>query len=147
MVIIKCIKKYIFHNTQKVPLSCNHCTAGPCKLSKVYAHLLLRNLSTSMAALRPPAMALTTSEAPVAASPHTKTLSAKAGCSGLRNPIAKSTISHLITSGLPFSTISGRPPSGLGFQSISCTLTPVSLPSLPRNSSELMFHQRVQPSS
>ena len=146
MVIIKCIKKYIFHNTQKVPLSCNHCTAGPCKLSKVYAHLL-RYLSTSAAALRPPAIALTTSEAPVAASPQTKTLSANAGCSGLRNPIAKSTISHLITSGLPFSTISGRPPSGFGFQSISCTRTPVSLPSLPRNSSELIFHRRVQPSS
>ena len=101
MVIIKCIKKYIFHNTQKVPLSCNHCTAGPCKLSKVYAHLfyqmhmliyLFRNLSTSAAALRPPAIALTTSEAPVAASPQTKTLSATAACQGLRTPITKRTI-------------------------------------------------------
>ena len=107
----------------------------------------IKYLSTSAAALRPPAIALTTSDAPVAASPHTKTLSANCGCSGFRNPIANSTISHLITSGLPFSTISGRPPSGLGFQSISCTLTPVSFPSLPRNSSELMFQRRVHPSS
>ena len=52
-----------------------------------------------------------------------------------------------MTSGSPASTIMGRPPSGFGFQSIGCTRTPVSLPSLPRNSSVLIFQRRVQPSS
>ena len=103
--------------------------------------------STFLAASFPLAIARTTSEAPDAASPQTNTFSGYSGCSGLRNPIASNTNSALIISGFPFSTISGRPPSGLGFQSISCTFTPVSLPSSPRNSSVLMFHRRVHPSS
>ena len=45
------------------------------------------------------------------------------------------------------STINGRPPSGFGFQSIGCTFTPVNLPFFPKNSRELMFQRRVQPSS
>ena len=45
--------------------------------------------------------------------------------------MARRTSSALIISGLPFSTIMGRPPSGFGFQSISCTFTPVPKPSNP----------------
>lgn len=61
--------------------------------------------------------------------------------------MASRAMSALITSGLPAGIISGRPPSGLGFHSISCTFTPVSRPSLPRNSRVLTFQRRVQPSS
>ena len=107
-----------------------------------------RNLSIWAAICFPLAIARTTSEAPLAASPATNTLGANLGCSGLRNPIASNTISHLMISGLPTGSISGRPPSGLGFHVISCTRTPVSLPFLsPRNSNELMFHRRVHPFS
>lgn len=106
-----------------------------------------RNLSTLAAVSFPLAIALTTSDAPLAASPATNTLSANLGCSGRRKPMARSAISHFITSGLPAGSIMGRPPSGLGFHVISCTRTPVSRPSLPMNSSEFTFQRRVQPSS
>src|SRR5574344_826207 len=92
-------------------------------------------------------MARTTRDAPLAASPATNTLSANLGCSGLRNPIASRTMSHLMISGLPLLTISGRPPSGFGIHEISATSTPTNLPSWPINCFELMFDRRVQPSS
>ena len=41
----------------------------------------------------------------------------------------------------------GRTPPCDGFHSTCCTSTPVTLPSLPRKRSELMFHRRVHPSS
>src|SRR5574344_1430307 len=107
----------------------------------------LRYSSTFFAASLPPAIARTTRDAPEAASPQTNTLPANCGCSGLKKPMARKHISHLITSGSPATTIFGRPPSGFGSQSMGCTRTPVSLPSFPRNSRELMFQRRVQPSS
>lgn len=99
------------------------------------------------AVCNPDAMALTTSDAPLAASPQTKTFSGYCNCSGLRKPIASSTRSALMISGLPFSTMIGLPPFGSGAQSISCTLTPVSIPFSPRNSRVLIFHLRMHPSS
>ena len=92
-------------------------------------------------------MARTTSEAPDAASPATKTFGAKSGNCGRRKPMASRTMSAFITSGLPTGSITGRPPPGLGFHAISCTSAPVTLPSRPRKRNVLMHHRRVQPSS
>lgn len=106
-----------------------------------------RYLSTRCAASLPLAMARTTSEAPFCASPQRKTLSGISGCCGLRNPMARKHASHLMNSLSAAGSMMGLPPSGFGFHSMGCTHTPRSLPSLPTNSSVLMFQRRVHPSS
>ena len=119
-----------------------------------YPFYLLRKSSTFLAICLPEAIARTTRLAPLAESPHTKTFLGYSGCSGLRKPIASRTSSALMISGLPAGTMMGRAgvpagePAGTaaGFQSISCTFTPVNLPFSPRNPRVLMFQRRVQPS-